>query len=118
MQDTIKVHVAKYPDRDNLVMRHLDPLTGKQVSRSAKTTKMSEAVKAAGKWESELHAGTYRARCRMTWQEFRDKFDAVKLPTYRKEGTAENITTALNHLENTLAPQRIADITTPRMTDF
>jgi hypothetical protein len=29
MNDKIKVHVVKYPTRENLVMRYLDPLTGK-----------------------------------------------------------------------------------------
>lgn len=30
MED-IKVHVTKYPDRDNYVMRYADPITGKRV---------------------------------------------------------------------------------------
>jgi hypothetical protein len=28
MENEIKVHVVKYPDRDNLVMRYVDPYTG------------------------------------------------------------------------------------------
>ena len=31
MNEDIKVHVVKYPDRVNLMMRYLDPATGKQV---------------------------------------------------------------------------------------
>ncbi len=61
MNDTIKVHVVKYPDRDNLVMRYLDPLTNKHVTRSSGTTKQGEAEKAAGKWEAELREGRYKS---------------------------------------------------------
>ena len=34
MSDEIKVHVVKYPDRENLVMRYRDPFNGKQVQLS------------------------------------------------------------------------------------
>jgi hypothetical protein len=49
IQITIKVHVCKYPDRDNLMMRYCDPITGRQIARSTGTTKRSDATKAAGK---------------------------------------------------------------------
>ena len=49
MADEIKVHVVKYPDRANLVMRYVDPFTGRQVQRSTKTAKRNEAEKAAGR---------------------------------------------------------------------
>jgi len=118
MNEEIRVYVVKYPDRDNLVMRYLDPLSHKHVMRSTKTTKRSEAVKVAAKWESELQEGRYKATCRMSWPDFREKFEAEKVPTYRKEGTAECKSTALNHLERLINPQRVADLTTPRMSRF
>src|SRR4051794_2704609 len=61
MDDTIRVHVVKYPDRENLVMRYVDPFTGRQVQRSTKTTNKRDADKAAGKWEAELREGRYKA---------------------------------------------------------
>ena len=36
MAGQIKVYVVKYP-RGNLVMRYCDPITGKQVTRSAES---------------------------------------------------------------------------------
>ena len=60
MQDTIKVHVVKYPDRDNLVMRYRDPFTGRQVQRSTRTASHKEAVKIAAKWEDDLHNGRFK----------------------------------------------------------
>ena len=50
----IKVTVVKLPDRDNLMLRYIDPMTGKQKHKSAGTTNRKEAAKAAGKWEAEL----------------------------------------------------------------
>jgi integrase len=117
MQDTIKVHVVKYPDRDNLVLRYLDPLTNKHVTRSARTTRQSEAVKAAGKWEAELREGRYKALCRMTWAEFREKYEAEVLPGLA-DGTGECKATVMNHLERAVTPQRVADLTTSRLSAF
>ena len=48
MED-IKVYVVKYKDRDNLVMRYVDPLTNKTIARSTGTTKRREAEKVAAK---------------------------------------------------------------------
>ena len=60
MSEEIKVTVCKYPDRPNLVLRYIDPLTGKQKTKSAGTSDEGEAIKAAGKWEDELRTGRYR----------------------------------------------------------
>lgn len=115
--DEIKVHVVKYPDRDNYVMRYLDPLTNKHVSRSTRTTRKSEADKAAGAWQSELREGRYKSLCRMTWAEFREKYEAEVLPGLA-DGTGECKATVMNHLEKAIAPQRVADLTTARLSAF
>lgn len=117
MGDEIRVHVVKYPDRDNLVMRYLDPLTNKHVTKSARTTKQSEAEKAAGKWEAELRDGRYKAICRMTWKEFRKKYETEVLPGFA-DGTGDCKATVMNHLEKAINPQRVADITTARLSAF
>ena len=36
MTEEIKVHVVKYPDRANLVMRYVDPYSGRPVYRAGK----------------------------------------------------------------------------------
>ena len=54
MAEIIKVHVVKYPDRDNLVMRYLDPFTGRQVQRTTGTTSAKEAIKVAAKCGSGI----------------------------------------------------------------
>ena len=55
----IEVRVVKYPDRKYLMMRYIDPITGKQIARSTRTTKRWEAERLAAKWEAELREGRY-----------------------------------------------------------
>ncbi len=73
----IKVHVVKYPDRKNLVMRYVCPATGKPVARTTGTTKAKEAAKVAAKWEAELQEGRYFKTCKMTWAEFRENHEQI-----------------------------------------
>ena len=62
----IKVHVARYGDRKNLMMRYTDLVTAKLVARSTGTTSKREAEKVAAKWEAELQEGRYQKPLRMT----------------------------------------------------
>src|SRR5258705_12938552 len=80
MADEIKVHVVKYPDRNNLVMRYCDPFSGKQVQRSTGTTKQRDAERKAAKWEAELREGRYQKRCKMSWEDFRTYYSDNALP--------------------------------------
>lgn len=117
MNDEIKVHVCKYPDRENLVMRYKDPITGRQVQRSTKTTKHSKAVKAAGKWEAEVNEGRYKKQSRTTWQEFTESYQNEKLAALA-DASSDAAWTAFNHIERTINPQRLAEMTTGRVAAF
>ncbi len=117
MSEEIKVHVVKYPDRANLVMRYVDPFTGKQVQRSTKTTKQSDAVKAAGKWESELNEGRYKKQSRMTWEEFTEQYREEKLAALA-EASGEASETAFNHVARVVKPERLAEMNTARLAEF
>ena len=117
MSDEIKVHVVKYPDRANLVMRYRDPFSRKQVQRSTGTTKRHEAEKAAGKWEAELREGRYKVQSRMTWDEFRDKYETEVLPGL-SEGTGDCKASVFNYIESTINPQRLGELTTARLSAF
>lgn len=117
MTDEIKVHVVKYPDRENFVLRFRDPQTGKLVTKSAETTKRSEADKAAGKWQAELREGRYAKRSRMLWDDFRDYY-----LTHAIAGLAGSSIMAyestLNAFEAACSPQKLGDVTTSRITGF
>lgn len=75
----IKVHVVKYPDEKNLVLRYVDPVTGRQKRRSAGTKNPKEAERAAERWQTELSKGKFKPPEDLTWQEFRDRFEDQSL---------------------------------------
>jgi predicted transcriptional regulator len=79
METEIKVYFCKFPDRDNLVMMYRDPFTRRQVTKSAGTANQKAAEKAAAKWEDDLQNGRYKAPSRVTWEEFRDKYESEVL---------------------------------------
>ncbi len=68
--DEIRVTVCKYPDRENLVLRYVNPITGKQKTKTAGTTDESKAIGAAAVWEDELRSGRYVSTSKMTWTDF------------------------------------------------
>jgi len=117
MSDEIRVTVCKYPDRANLVLRFIDPVTGRQKTKSAGTADEGEATKAAGKWEDELRSGRYEAPSRLTWADFRRRYEDEKLTTLA-EKTRWTATIAMRHLERVLDPDKLAKLTTANLSRF
>lgn len=117
MNDEIKVTVCKYPDRANLVLRYVDPLTGKQKTKSAGTPDEGDAIKEAGKWEDELRSGRYQAPNRLTWADFRTRYEAERLAS-QSLSARKCMGSAFNHIERVLDPDRLAKLTTPAMSKF
>lgn len=117
MSDEIKVTVCKYPDRKNLVLRYVDPITGKQRTKSAGTTIESEAIKAAGKWEDELRSGRYQSPSKLTWAEFRKRYENEKLAAM-PESSRVAYRVALDHLGRIVNPDRLAKVTPQVMSRF
>ena len=115
--ETIKVHVFRQKGRTNLAMRYVDPDTGKQVWRTAGTANHTKALKAAAVWEAELREGRYQKRQRISWDDFRDRYDTDVL-AHMKESTATTYSASLNVFERTATPQRLSDCTTTRLTAF
>lgn len=105
--ETIKVHICRQKGRTNLAMRYVDRETNKQVWRTAGTASNTKALKAAAVWEAELRDGRYQNRQRITWEGFRDRYDADVLAGM-KESAAVNYSATLNVFERTVDPQRLA----------
>ena len=78
--DEIKVSVFSYPDRANLVLGYVDPVSGKRKTKSAGTSDPGAAERAAGEWEKELRTGRYQSASKLTWREFRQRYEAEKGP--------------------------------------
>ena len=106
-----------YPDRKHLVLRYLDPITEKQYTRSARTANRREAERAAAKWEAELQEGRYQPRCKLTWQEFRERYEKEKLSSLSWR-TTSSTDTAFNHLERIVNPAKLAAIDSASLSRF
>lgn len=117
MNDQIAVHVVRYKDRPNWVMRYVDPVTGKQVTKSAKTTSKRDADRKAAKWEAELREGRYQRQSRMTWAEFRERYEEEKLATLSAK-TLAAWEAAANHLERVVSPKLLASVDSNVLSQF
>jgi integrase len=113
----IRVHVVKYPGRKNLVMRYLDPVTGKQVTKSAESARRKDAERSAAKWEAELREGRYQKPSRMTWQEFRERYTREKLAVLADK-TLEAADAAFNHLEREIDPKQLESLNSEQLSRF
>jgi len=117
MNEEIRVHVVKYQARSNLVMRYVDPVTGKQVAKTTGTSRKREAERKAAKWEAELREGRYQKPSRITWQEFRCRYEREKLAAL-SEKTLHANDAAFNHLEREIDPNMLESLTSEQMSRF
>lgn len=117
MDTDIRVHVVRYKNSRNLIMRYKDPFTGKQVNRSTGTSSKREAERAAAVWQDELNNGRYQKPTRMTWEDFKLLHDKDKLANMRST-TAMAYDSTINVFERLVKPDRLADVTTGRVTAF
>ena len=116
MTESIKVHVIDR-GRSSLYLRYVDPVSGRPVEKSAKTSNVKAATKAAGQWEDELRSGRYQRPSRVTWESFVESYrrDALAaLASY----SAVTYEATLNVFETTCNPQRLAEVTTSKITGF
>jgi integrase len=117
MNDEIKVLVKSNGGNRCLVMYYVDPVSGLRVVKTTGTTDQREAERKAGDWEKEVRAETYHVSSKITWKEFRDKYEAEYMPTLANSSQG-NFATAFNHLERELKPNRLAKLTTAAMSSF
>ena len=115
----VKVHIIKEPDRANFSMRYTDPVTGKFVKKTAGTSNRKDALKAAAKWEAELQAGRYVQPNKITWQEFRERFEQERLGDPSKSTkTRKAYFAAFNHFERVIGADRLCKVTTETISRF
>lgn len=115
--ETIKVHVVKYPDRDNLMLRYTDPHTGRHVAKSARTADGKAAIGAAAVWQDELRNGRYKAPSRVTWEEFRTKYE-TEVGCNLAPKTQLRIDTVFDGIEEHINPDRVRDLTSDRLSHY
>ena len=100
MSDEIGVTVMQYADRANLVLAYIDPVSGKRKTKSAGTSHEKGAWKAAAKWEEELRAGPHCPPSKITWKQFRERYEAEHLASLAP-ATRESARFALGRVRST-----------------
>ena len=98
-------------------MYYLDPVTEKQITKSTGKQTRRAAERVAALWEGELRSGRKEGDPRMTWKAFREKYETEKLASLSQR-TREATDTAFNHLENLIAPARLAALDEPTISIF
>ena len=82
----VTVWVQRFKDRPHLVLQWFDPDTGRRKSQSAGTADLKVAEQRRTDLEADLNHGRHRERGKLTWEKFRELFEAEFLPS-RRPGT-------------------------------
>jgi len=103
--------------RKNLYLRYTDPVTGRDVEKSARTSRHKDAIKKAGEWQLELNAGLTTTGNRMSWDRFRDDFFESHV-NHLSEGYQNNVFSTFCVIEDLMAPDRLTRVTSEWLKRF
>lgn len=112
----INVTVVNF-NRRYWYMRYVDPLTGKVVAKSSGTENKKEALKIAAKWEAELQEGRYKSPSKVSWTEFRHRYEDEVLTTLAPK-TAKKICGVFNSIESLINPDKLAKLNADQLSRF
>lgn len=114
--EEIRVHVVSFKSR-YLYMRYRDPRTGRMVTRSTKCHRRKDALKAAGVWQDELRNGKFKPASKITWTEFRKRYEAEVLPGLA-DTTGLKIIGVFDAVDRILSPGLLSSVTSERVSFF
>jgi len=117
MSDEIKVTVIKYPDRVNLVLCYIDPVSGKRKTKSAESAVEKTAWKAAQHGKRSCGRVRYVPPSKVTWAAFRERYEAEHLASLKPK-TRESACNALDAIERHLNPDRLCKINASALSTF
>jgi integrase len=113
----VKVWVQRFTDRQHLVLQWLDPDSGKRKSKSAGTADEEAAEDARADLEYELNNGKYQEASRMTWERFRELFEA-EYAAGRRRNTRRNYRVMLNLFEKVCNPRSLRSVNERTVSAF
>jgi integrase len=113
----VKVWVQRFKDRPALMLQWIDPETGARKSRSAKTSDPEAAETARADLEYELTHGKYQEASRMSWERFRELFEAEYVAGLRPQ-TRENYRKMMNVFEALCHPRKLRAVTERTVSAF
>ena len=95
----------------------IDPITGKKKTQSTKTTKRREAERFAARIEHKLNSGDTILSSRVTWEEFRRRYEKEVLPTLAPATQTDHRTT-LKYIERYIDPKFLMSLTAGAISQF
>jgi integrase len=113
----VTVWVQHFKDRSTLMLQWIDPDTGRRKSKSAGTAEPKEAEKARADLEYELNHGRYQEASRLTWERFRELFEAEYAAATRP-CTQANFRATLDAFEALCQPGRLRSISERTISQF
>lgn len=113
----VVVWVQPFSDRANLMLQWHDPHTGKRRSRSAGTDNVALAETKRADLEYELNNGQFKDPSRMSWETFRELFEAEHVASKRKP-TRDNYKATLDIFERLGKPTALRTITERTISTF
>lgn len=116
MEELIRVKVVDI-GRKNLVLRWVDPESGREKQKSARTSNRKTAERVAGELEADLRKGRYESPSRLSWEVFRERFEQEKLAILAP-GSMVAYASSLNVMERYLNPAKVSDLTASRISYF
>jgi integrase len=117
MEKRVTVWVCHFADRKALQLQWTDPDTGRTKTRSARTDKEEEAERARSDLEYELNHGKYQEASRLTWERFRELFEAEYLAS-RRLNTQLGYEDTLDAFEDICQPARLRSISERTVSQF
>jgi integrase len=113
----VVVWIQHFGDRPYLMLQWHDPETGKRKSKSAETCNPLVAEERRADLEYELNHGLHREPVRVSWQRFREVFEAEYLPGVRP-GTQRLYRRILDQFEDIIKPTRVDSINERTISAF
>jgi integrase len=113
----VTVWVQKFKDRPQLVLQWHDPFTGQRKSKSAETTIPAVAEMKRTELEYELNHGLHKEASRMSWEKFRELFEAEYVSGLRLN-TRICYGDTLNQFEKLMNPGRVSAISERTVSAF
>ena len=117
----IKVYVVEFGDRLYYQLQWSDPITQRKrtkttgIKRTGLARERKLAERLAAELESQLQAGAGGLPSRLTWAEFRERYEREVVPGLAKQ-TGVKIRVVLDRVETLLSPKRLRDVTEARLS--
>ncbi len=124
--EEITVTVVEFSDRKHYQMQYRDPLSGLKktrstgVPRTGKKRDRNEAERIAGEWERELRDGRYKPASKVTWGEFRQRYEDEVL-SGKADGTFAKVSSVFNSVEAVLhlsAESLLSKVSESRLSQY